>query len=87
MAASWADVARQMPMRTDVQIRERWSNVLDPSIATHPWDAEEDKRLMAAVQKYTRLMPGDSQKRMQCQWSAVAKELSRTDNQCWRRFQ
>jgi hypothetical protein len=49
--------------RTSKQIRERWSNKLDPSLSREPWSAAEDKIL---VDLHTQF--GNS-------WSCVAKYL------------
>ncbi|MCO5580292.1 hypothetical protein L7F22_034158 [Adiantum nelumboides] len=72
----WKLVAVHVPGRTEVQCRERWCNVLDPSLTWAQWTPEEDLRLEAAVTRH-----GSHR------WSTVASELSpRTDSQCWRRW-
>lgn len=72
----WKVIATHVSGRTEVQCRERWCNVLDPSLVSAEWTAEEDQRLEAATEKYGLH-----------RWSAVAIDLSpRTDNQCWRRW-
>ncbi|KAH7365264.1 hypothetical protein KP509_18G017800 [Ceratopteris richardii] len=72
----WKKIAVHIPGRTEVQCRERWCNILDPSLTLADWTSEEDQRLEAAVRKY-----GSHR------WAAVASELKpRTDNQCWRRW-
>ena len=45
----WSRVSSQIPTRTDVQCRERWTGVLDPSIKTDAWSAEEDAALLSAL--------------------------------------
>lgn len=71
----WADVAQFVPQRTDIQCRERYCNVLHPSLNNNAWTNIEDCRLIIAV---TILGRG---------WSRIARVVeSRTDNQCWRRF-
>lgn len=37
---------KPQPGRTDVQCRERWCNVLDPSLDKGQWTPEEDARLL-----------------------------------------
>ncbi|KAJ7566647.1 hypothetical protein O6H91_02G112800 [Diphasiastrum complanatum] len=72
----WNRIASHVPGRTDVQCRERWCNVLDPSLKREDWSEKEDKRLEEAVKKHGAH-----------HWAAVANELKpRTDNQCWRRW-
>eukprot|EP00250_Pteridium_aquilinum_P012177 c20550_g1_i1 orf=872-3616(-) len=72
----WKSIATHVPGRTEVQCRERWCNVLDPSLILAEWTAEEDQKLETAIAKHGHH-----------RWSTVATELSpRTDNQCWRRW-
>lgn len=72
----WKVIAAHVPGRTEVQCRERWCNVLDPSLTLAEWTEEEDQRLEEAVEKHG-----------QHRWSTVANDLKpRTDNQCWRRW-
>ena len=48
----WARVAEAVPTRNQVQVRERWVNVLDPDLQRgKPWTAEEDSILVAALQE------------------------------------
>eukprot|EP00300_Choanocystis_sp_HF-7_P014308 c18643_g1_i1.p1 GENE.c18643_g1_i1~~c18643_g1_i1.p1 ORF type:complete len:659 (+),score=113.20 c18643_g1_i1:117-2093(+) len=73
---NWTRIAQHVPGRTDVQCRERWCNVLDPDLCIAPWTAEEDERLLKAVD-----MLGEGK------WSQISQLLApRTDNQCWRRW-
>ncbi|KAI5062505.1 hypothetical protein GOP47_0023044 [Adiantum capillus-veneris] len=72
----WKLIAVHVPGRTEVQCRERWCNVLDPSLTWAEWNPEEDRRLEEAVTRH-----GSHR------WSTVASELiPRTDSQCWRRW-
>ncbi|CAE6442751.1 unnamed protein product [Rhizoctonia solani] len=72
---TWTKVQEYVQGRTDAQCRERWSNMLDPSLKTGPWDEEEDKTLLdAANQK----LP----------WSKISALLpGRTDSRCAKRYQ
>jgi hypothetical protein len=71
----WTDMAQQIPNRTDVQVRERWTNILDPSRTHADWSPEEDEALRSAVAQFGP------------RWGAIANLLKpRTDNQCWRRY-
>lgn len=74
----WYLVCRWVPKRTDMQCRERWTNVLDPDIKMDTFTTEEDEKLLAAVEEAGG--PG--------QWAAIqAKHFSeRTDNQLRRRY-
>ena len=79
-AGQWVPMALHMPGRTAPQLRERWQNVLDPSIVTKPWSKEEVLHLVAAVRA-----EGLSR------WSVVSSVLSghgitRSDNQCWQKW-
>jgi hypothetical protein len=42
----WAQVQRLVPGRTDVKCRERWVNVLAPTISKEKWEAHEDEKLL-----------------------------------------
>ncbi|KAH3743678.1 myb transcription factor [Pelomyxa schiedti] len=72
----WAKIAHHVPNRSDVKCRERWKNVLDPSlILSSVWTPEEDKMLLDLYHKYGE------------KWSLIASKIPcRTDNQCWRRW-
>ena len=39
---SWVIIAKYLPGRLGRQCRERWHNVLDPSIVRREWTREED---------------------------------------------
>lgn len=73
---SWSQVSVFVRGRTDVQCRERYCNVLNPSLQKQPWTLEEDKLLRSIV-----LQQGTGH------WSMVSRGLAgRTDNQCMRRW-
>ncbi|KAL9642120.1 hypothetical protein ABK040_007125 [Willaertia magna] len=73
---NWVLVQRHVPGRTDVQCRERWCNILNPTLNVGPWTKEEDERLKQAIKEYGL---GN--------WSKIAEVMHpRTDNQCWRRW-
>ncbi|XP_022738805.1 uncharacterized protein LOC111291381 isoform X2 [Durio zibethinus] len=72
---NWKKIAEVVPGRTQVQCRERWVNSLDPALNLGIWTKEEDLRLEAAIEEHGYC------------WSKIATcMLSRTDNQCWRRW-
>ncbi|KAK9691512.1 hypothetical protein RND81_09G201800 [Saponaria officinalis] len=72
---SWHRVAQFVPGRTQSQCRERWVNVLDPSLKRCEWTEEEDLKLKEAIAEHGYC------------WSRVAACVPlRTDNQCSRRW-
>ena len=74
---NWSAVQKSIPGRTDVQCRERWVNVLDPSISAAPFTPQEDEELLNLVEIH-----GNGN------WSKISQEFGkkRTDNQLWRRW-
>lgn len=72
---SWKKIASFVPGRTEVQCRERWCNVIDPSLKLDEWTEEEDTKLKEAVSLHGYC------------WAKVALSVPpRTDNQCRRRW-
>lgn len=73
--SNWVSVAEHVKGRTDIQCRERYCNVLNPSLRTQEWERTEDWKLCMLVLTLGK------------KWSRIAGFLAgRTDNQCWRRF-
>ena len=71
----WSKIANHLPGRTDIQCRERWCNILDPSLEEVEWTQEEDIKLLNMNRVFGN------------KWSRIAKEYgNRTDNTCWRRW-
>lgn len=71
----WSKIANHLLGRTDIQCRERWCNILDPSLEEVEWTNEEDLKLLNLYRKYGN------------KWSLIAKNYgNRTDNTCWRRW-
>jgi len=48
---NWPLIASRMEGRTSKQVKERWTNQLDPSISTEPWRAEDDQQLVALIRE------------------------------------
>jgi hypothetical protein len=77
----WGIIAPLVPGRTNKQCRQRWKDVLDPSIdraneQTDKWTAVEDSKLKDAVQTHN----GKN-------WIAIAAYVpGRTQKQCWVRW-
>jgi hypothetical protein len=46
---NWPLIASKMEGRTSKQVKERWSNQLDPTISTDPWTAEDDQLLVELI--------------------------------------
>jgi hypothetical protein len=73
---SWTKIAAQVPGRSDVQCRERWVNVLDPSTVRSAFTAEEDQKILDGVARFGK-----------GKWSSIALLLpGRTDNMVSRRY-
>jgi hypothetical protein len=71
----WSKIANHLGGRTDIQCRERFCNILDPSLEEVEWKPHEDAKLLLLYDK------------MKNKWSKIAKEFgNRTDNTCWRRW-
>lgn len=73
---SWNSICQFLPSRNGTQCRERWENILKPSVSNHAWTREEDKKLVELVKKETP-----------AHWSKIAEEFTqRTDYQCRLRY-
>lgn len=71
----WSKIANHLGGRTDIQCRERFCNILDPSLEEVEWKPHEDAKLLMLYDQ------------MKNKWSKIAKEFgNRTDNTCWRRW-
>lgn len=71
---NWTQIAKKIPKRTPRQIRERWTNYLDPNINHSEFTAEEDQII---IEKHNEIGP---------KWSNIAKFMGRTENQVKNRF-
>ncbi|KAK9846507.1 hypothetical protein WJX81_005627 [Elliptochloris bilobata] len=70
----WAAIAPAVPHRSDQQCRERWLNVLDPSLRFCVWEPSEDAALREAVAACTK--PNGK-----TGWTAVSRRVpGRTDS-------
>ncbi|KAK4528277.1 hypothetical protein GAYE_SCF54G6214 [Galdieria yellowstonensis] len=72
----WSQIAQMVPGRTDLQCRERYTDILKPSLSHQPWTQEENERLLQLCQEM-----GTGK------WSLIASLMKdRTDNQCYRQY-
>lgn len=46
------EVASVIPRRNNEQCRDRWGERLNPNISKGKWSAEEDARLLSAVEEF-----------------------------------
>lgn len=85
-ALPWSKIAAHVATRTDVQCRERWTNVLDPALTDAEWTSKDDAELAAAVRAHEERgeRPGETV----VAWSRVARLLGRglTDKMCRNRW-
>ncbi|KAH9179932.1 hypothetical protein EDB89DRAFT_1923961 [Lactarius sanguifluus] len=74
---AWVEVASVVPGRNNEQCRDRWTERLNPKVPRGKWTAEEDKRLISAVDE---LGVG--------RWKEVSERVGtgRTDNTCRYRY-
>ena len=82
---NWSKLVTCVPGRTDVQCRERYVNVLDPSLNKEATFTKEEEELL---DNFVRAQREEGASRIA--WSRVAKHLpGRTDRQCkkaWEKF-
>jgi hypothetical protein len=65
---NWREIANQLPGRSGKQCRDRWCNVLDPSLKRSKWTKEEDAVVLEAYQRLgnswaaiQQMLPGRTQ--------------------------
>jgi hypothetical protein len=78
---NWTKVRRLVPGRTDMQCRERWCNILHPSVNRTPLSEEESNRLMELVKEHgpkwsflARLMPGRTDNHIRRHYTNIANK-------------
>ena len=72
----WSSVAVDVPRRTPYGCRDKWMQMLDPTISRRPWSDADDAALAAAVARHGA-----------GKWMAISKDVPhRTDAQCRRRW-
>jgi hypothetical protein len=48
---NWPLISSRMDGRTSKQVKERWTNQLDPSISTEPWTGDDDQQLVILIRE------------------------------------
>ena len=72
----WSSVAVDGPRRTPYGCRDKWMQMLDPTISRRPWSDADDAALAAAVARHGA-----------GKWMTISKDVPhRTDAQCRRRW-
>ncbi|KAF7731018.1 Myb-like DNA-binding domain protein [Apophysomyces ossiformis] len=72
---NWNMIQRHLPGRTDMQCRERWTNILDPTLVRTRFTEEEIERLKELVEIHGK------------KWSVIAQHMpGRTDNHVFREY-
>jgi hypothetical protein len=74
--ANWSEIAKAFPTKSETQIGERWSKVLDPSLLKGSWTRSEDEMIMSYVarngtkswSKLSELLPGRTGKQCRERW-------------------
>lgn len=74
---AWMEVASVIPGRNNEQCRDRWTERINPKVPRGKWTAEEDRRLISAIDE---LGVG--------KWKEVSERVGtgRTDNTCRYRY-
>ena len=75
-AKNWKNIAKKLPLRTEVQCLHRWQKVLKPSLVKGPWTPQEDAKVLELVQRYGAK-----------KWSVIASQIpGRLGKQCRERW-
>ncbi|KAI8636638.1 hypothetical protein BD408DRAFT_425811 [Parasitella parasitica] len=81
-AGNWTKVQRLIPGRTDMQCRERWVNILQPSVNRAKFTQEETDHLIELVKQHgtkwsflQTLMPGRTDNALMRQYKATLKAV------------
>ena len=71
----WARIASMIPGRSNQQVKQRWTYVLNSDIKNGPWDADEDRMLRVGFARFDK------------QWAKIAETIpGRTNIQCRNRW-
>lgn len=76
--AKWALIAKNMQFKSEFQVRERYCNILDPTVGENVWTVSQEKFLLEVAETY------------RYKWSRIVREVpafnSKTDNALRRKF-
>jgi hypothetical protein len=73
-ARRWALIAKKMVVKSELQVRERYCNLVDPAIGKDLWTQEIERRLLEVAEdhdfcwKQISLLPGFKGKTDNCVW-------------------
>jgi len=77
---SWIQIANNLPGRRSKQCRERWTNVIDPSLNYTPWTEEEEQILIQLQQEsgnrwaaFEEKLPGRSANSIKNYWYSALR--------------
>lgn len=73
----WNECYKVLRTRSDIQIREKFCNILDPKLVVNRWTAQQEHALVRVAQEHD------------FKWSHISKLKllgNKTDNEIWRKF-
>jgi hypothetical protein len=72
---NWPKISAHMDGRTSKQVKERWTNQLDPSISLEPWTGDDDQQLVLLIRQLGHA------------WCEIARKMTgRTESMVKNRF-
>ena len=83
-AKQWAEVALQLPGRSEGKCRQRWLYHLAADVDKSKWQAEEDQLIMAEVRKhgtkwttFVHLLPGRTDQSIKTRYNTILRREQR----------
>ena len=84
---NWKQVCLALPNRIHKQCRERWVNILSPSITKKKWTEEEDRKILELFYTYgprwafiAQRIPGRNDNQVKNRWNSNLKKRNLQDN-------